>query len=251
MAKRHDALGIKQTMRLEWLQRAASLVAAGLEPKASRSDLHEYLAERRGTGLEGTRSDQARTFVVNCLMRTWVTPDAELLAFRDALLALVQGHPSSGLAAHWAMISAAYPFWFNVARQTGRLLALQEQVTQAQILGRVLEQYGDRQSVTRYGRFVLRSLIAWDVLADSDTRGCYCQPARASVLGVESCAFLLEAGLHATPEAKAELGVLLGNPGLFPFQLPSVTAEQILQCNARLDVARFGLDAELMRLKDA
>jgi hypothetical protein len=248
MGKRHEALGIKQTIRLEWVQRAADLMLAGLEAKRIREDLHEFLAERMGSGQHRTRSDQARTFAVNCLMRIWVSPDAELLAFRDALLAFLREHPSQGLAVHWAMISAAYPFWHNVARHTGRLLALQEQVTQVQILSRLREQYGDRQSVTRYARFVVRSFVAWGVLADAASKGCYEQVTSVVVQRADLCAMLLEAALHAMPDAKAELSVLLANPAFFPFQLPTVSGDQIVQQSARIALARYGLDAELLQL---
>ncbi|TVS21080.1 MAG: hypothetical protein EA424_00695, partial [Planctomycetaceae bacterium] len=37
--------------------------------------------------------------------------------------------------------------WLNVASQTGRLLALQDQATHAQIINRLKEQYGDRSQV--------------------------------------------------------------------------------------------------------
>jgi len=59
-------------------------------------------------------------------MRIWVDPKHELIAFRDAALEKLRSGTNQALPIHWAMISAAYPFWFNVARQTGRLLALQD-----------------------------------------------------------------------------------------------------------------------------
>jgi len=150
MGKRHEAIGIKQAIRFEWMQKAANLLLAGLDAKTIRQELHEFLADRKGNGSEGERSDQTRTFVVNNLMKIWVSPDPELIPFRDASLAFLRENPSMALAVHWGMISAVYPFWFNVARQTGRLLALQDQVTQTQIINRLKEQYGDRQTVSRY-----------------------------------------------------------------------------------------------------
>ena len=124
MSKRHEAIGIKQAIRLEWMQKASNLMLVGLEAKTIRQELHEFLADRKGNGVEGERSDQTRTFVVNNLMKIWVTPDLELISFRDASLEFLREHPSMALAVHWGMISAAYPFWFNVARQTGRLLVV-------------------------------------------------------------------------------------------------------------------------------
>ena len=66
------------------------------------------------------------------------------------------------LPLHSAILSAAYPFWFNVATQTGRLLKLQEQITQHQIFNRLKEQYGDRETVSRNARYTIRSFVAWE-----------------------------------------------------------------------------------------
>ena len=169
---RHESIGIKQVIRFEWMQKTANLLMAGLDAKTIRQELHEFLADRKGNGSEGTRSNQTRTFVVNNLMKIWVSPDPELIPFRDALLAFLRKNPSMALAVHWGMISVVYPFWFNVARQIGRLLTLQDQLTQTQIINRLKEQYGDRQTVSRYARFVIRSFVAWEVLKDSQIKGC-------------------------------------------------------------------------------
>ena len=147
ISRRHGAIGIKQVIRLEWMQKTANLLLAGINAKTIRQELHEFLAERKGNGSEGKRGETSRTQVVNMLMRIWVSPDLELLPFRDASLGFLQKDPSMSLAVHWGMIAAAYPFWFNIARQTGRLLSMQDQVTQAQIINRLKEQYDDYRLV--------------------------------------------------------------------------------------------------------
>ena len=150
MGKRHESIGIKQVIRFDWMQKTVNLLLAGLDATKIRQELHEFLADKKGNGSKGERSDQTRTFAVNNLMKIWVSPDSELILLRDASLSSLRENSLMPLAVHWGMISAVYPFWFNVARQTGRLLALQEQVTQMQIIGRMKEQYGDRQTVSRY-----------------------------------------------------------------------------------------------------
>ena len=249
MGKRHEAIGIKQTIRFEWMQKATNLLLAGLDAKAIRQELHEFLADRKGNGSEGERSDQTRTFVVNNLMKIWVSPDLELIPFRDALLAFLRENPSMTLAAHWGMISAVYPFWFNVARQTGRLLALQDQVTRTQIVNRLKEQYGDRQTVSRYARFVIRSFVAWGALKDSEAKGCYEKAVPVSIANPNLVILMFESALLATPEAKSALRLLLNNPAFFPFQLPVMTGDFISQRSGRIDVVRYGLDDELLKLK--
>ena len=70
---------------------------------------------------------------LNILMKIWVIPDKDLAQLRDSALQVLKDQSSMALCSHWAMISAAYPFWHNVAIQVGRLLNLQDQVTQQQI----------------------------------------------------------------------------------------------------------------------
>ena len=249
MAKRHEALGIKQVIRFDWMQKAANLLLAGLDAKTIRQELHEFLADRKGNGTAGERSDQTRTFVVNNLMNIWVSPAPELVPFRDASLEFLRKNPSMALAAHWGMISAVYPFWFNVARQTGRLLALQDQATQTQIINRLKEQYGDRQTVSRYAQFVIRSFVAWGALKDSEAKGCYEKAVPVSIAEPNLAILMIESALLATPEAKSALGLLLNNPAFFPFQLPVMTGDFASQRSGRIDVIRYGLDDELLKLK--
>ncbi len=249
MGKRHEAIGIKQAIRFDWMQKAANLLLVGLDAKTIRQELHEFLAARKGNGTEGERSDQTRAFVVNNLMKIWGSQDPELIPFRDASLAFLREDPTIALAVHWGMISAVYPFWFHVARQTGRLLALQDQVTQTQIINRLKEQYGDRQTVSRYAQYVIRSFVAWGVLKDSEAKGCYEKVAPVTIADANLASLMLESALLASPEGKSALGLLLKHPAFFPFQLPVMTGEFVSQRSDRIDVVRYGLDDELLKLK--
>ncbi len=250
MGKRHESVGIKQVIRFEWMQKAANLLLAGLDARAIRQELHEFLLDRKGDGSEGNRGETSRKQVVTMLMRIWVSPDPELVPFRDGALAFLQEHPSMSLPVHWGMVSAAYPFWFNVARQTGRLLALQDQVAQCQIFNRLKEQYGDRETVSRYARYAVRSFVYWGVLRDSETKGCYEKAAPAGIDDSDLAILMLESTLHATPEAKGALSLLLNTPAFFPFQLPAMTGDFVSQRSDRIDVVRYGLDDELLKLRN-
>ena len=250
MANRHETIGIKQVIRLEWMQKAANLLLVGLEAKAVRKELHEFLSNKRGNGSEGVRSDLTRTFVVDNLMKVWGSQDPNLTSFRKESLTYLRENPSMALAVHWGMISAVYPFWYNVARQSGRLLALQNQVTQTQIVRRLKEQYGDRQTISRYAQYVIRSFVAWGALEDTDFRGCYRKASTVRIADVNLAILMFESALLATSEAKCPLGLLLNNPALFPFQLPVMTGDYVSQRSDRIGVVRFGLDDELVKLKE-
>ena len=249
---RHEKIGIKQLIRLEWMDAALELLLAGMSADAIRAELKAYLADKKPEGGTGKRGANAYIMTVSILMQTWIEPEETLLALRDSLLQGIQSLPRhERLPYHWAMMSAAYPFWFHVARQTGRLFNLQDQVTQKQILTRTKEQYGDRQTVSRYGRFVVRSFVAWGVLRDTEAKGCYVK-AKAKALTDQQLAFLLlESVLHALPEGKGTLSMLSNTPGLFPFQLPDVTGKIISQFNPRIDVSQTaGFDDQMLALNN-
>ncbi|MBK6280983.1 MAG: hypothetical protein IPF57_24065 [Gammaproteobacteria bacterium] len=192
MGKGTKGIAIKQAIRFEWMQKAANLLLAGLDAKTIRRELHEFLVDRKGNGSERERSDQTRTFVVNNLMKIWISPDPELIK----------------------------------------------------------EQYGDRQTVSRYARFVIRSFVAWGALKDSEAKGCYEKAAPVSIAEPNLAILMFESALLATPEAKGTLGLLLNNPAFFPFQLPVMTGDFVSQRSERIDVVRYGLDDELLKLKD-
>ena len=132
MSKRDDVIGIKQAIRLEWMQKTTNLMLAGVDAKKIREDLHEFLANKKGDGTESERGKTSRTQVVNMLMNIWVSLDKQLLPFRDTSLEILRKNPSMSLAVHWGMISATYPFWFNVALLVGRLL---NEVTSVWVVG--------------------------------------------------------------------------------------------------------------------
>jgi hypothetical protein len=247
MATRHDVIGIKQAIRVEWMEKTVNLILAGLQANAIRQELHEFFVSAQET--DGSdRSKNTRTFLVNNLMRVWVDPERELIAFRDAAIESLRRRSSDALPIHWAMISAAYPFWFNVARQTGRLLSLQDQVTQMQIINRMKEQYGDRQTISRYAKYVIRSFVAWGVLTDTGSKGCYARSPKIQIDQVDRAALVYESVLLAEQVPKIAISLVQSNPALFPFAIQPMTGVRLAQLSKRVDVSRYGLDDELLVL---
>jgi hypothetical protein len=250
MSKRHDAIGIKQVVRLEWYDYALDLLLAGHKPKEIRSQLDDFICERLQSGGYGERGKQTYTKAVTQIMKSWVIPSTELSGFRDsALMYARQNRNGDRKALHWAMTIAAYPFWHRVAIQIGRLLNLQDSITQSQIRLRCFEAMGERSTVERSSRRVIRSFVAWDLLDDSGAKGCYKKVTQIGIADLKLGILLVEAVLHATPEGNGPLGLLLNNPGLFPFQLPVMTGEFISQNSDHIEVIRYGLDDELLKLR--
>lgn len=249
MGKRHTMLGIKGIIRKHWMDYTVQLMLAGLSEEEVREELKKYLVEQKGGGADSKNAPETHRFIINALS-SWFSPSKELLPLRDSALALIQSvDPKSWLPFHWAIMSASYPFWFNVARQTGRLLNLQDRVTQAQIFSRLKEQYGDRETVSRNARHAVRSLVAWGVLNDSKMKGCYEKSSPIIIDDASISVLLIESALHTDPEGKGTLDGLKNNPAFFPFQLPVLTGDFIASRSEFIEVVRYGLDEELLRLK--
>ena len=249
MSNRHEKLGIKQTIQKHWMDKTVQMLLAGVSVKDIRLELDDYLSTQKQSGGTGLRGEKTYGMAI-ALLAAWFSPPADLLDFRnDALMLAKATTPTEWLPLHWAVISAAYPFWYNVAKQTGRLLNLQDQVTQAQIFNRLKERYGDRETVARNARYTVRSFVSWGVIKDSPVKGCYEQTSLTNISDSNLAILMLESALLAHPESKAPLSLLLNTPAFFPFQLPVMSGDFISQRNNRIDVVRYGMDDELLKLK--
>ena len=147
------------------------------------------------------------------------------------------------------MVTAAYPFWSGVAAQAGRLLRLQGSAAAAHVQRRVREQYGERETVSRAARRVLRSFLDWGVLIESGKKGVYEQGPVLPVDDPKLIAWLVEAGLYAKPGGSAPLAETVQSTSLFPFRIGRMPAEHLVAASGRLDLLKHGLDQDLIMLK--
>lgn len=250
MKDRHAKLGIKQTIQRHWMDKTVQMLLAGMSEKELRTELRSFLETQLQRGGTGARGEKSCGMAIG-ILSSWFSPDANLLPFRNDALSMARQLPSEKwLPLHWAVISASYPFWFTVARQVGRLFNLQAQITQSQVVLRLKERYGDRETVTRNARYAVRSFVAWRTMKDTETRGCYEKSAPVEIVDPLLAMLMIESALLATPGGKGSLGMLLDTPAFFAFQLPVMTGGFISQRHARIEVVRYGLDEELLQLKE-
>lgn len=240
-------IGWSQRIRLEWLQRTADLVLAGNDKNSVFASLQQDLQDQLSIG--GTAKRGNREKAITILMKLWSIPPKHLQDFRNRGLRLIQALPDKQhILVHWGIAMAVYPFWAGVAEQTGRLLRLQGQVAASQVQRRIRERYGERETVSRAARRVLRSFVDWDVLKESGQKGIYVQGERLPVKDFWTMGWLIEAMLRAGSNKSASLHSLMQSPSLFPF---SFTASVSLSSYTGLELMRFGLDEEIVMLKNS
>lgn len=245
---RFTQIGLDRLVRLAWLEKVLPLVLAGNDAAHIRRILQGDLQGAfRSTDIN-VRGSIDKTITI--LTKVWLTVPSELESLRVEGLELSKRvPPRDRLALHWGMVMAAYPFWFGVAMQVGRLLRLQGSVAAAHVQRRVREQYGERETVSRRTRYALRSYLDWGVLQETDKRGIYAVGMAAAVDDSRLVAWLVEASLHARANGSAPLKDLIDSPSLFPFRIKPVHAESLVAASSRLDLLRHGLDEDLVMLR--
>jgi len=248
MNSRLNQIGFSQRVRLEWLEVTANLVLAGNDKPAINDALQELLKDKVSIGGQAERGNREK--IITILMKVWLNVPRELEALRVDGLELLKRVPRTDrLAVHWGMVMAAYPFWASVASHVGRSLKLQDSATAVHIQRRLREQYGERETVARATRRVLRSFIDWGVLSETGTKGVYSQGLYISVVDPTIASWLIEASLHTRTNGCAPLKDLVESTGLFPFRIKHFAAESLLATSPRLDLLRHGLDGELVILR--
>lgn len=243
-----DQIGFSQRVRLEWFERTANLVLAGNDKTATTDALQELLKEKVSIGGQAERGNREKT--ISILLKTWLTPPSGLDPLhRDGLELFKRVPQRDHLVLHWGMVTAAYPFWAGVAVHVGRLLRLQGSAAAPHIQRRVREQYGERETVARAARRVLRSFLDWEVLQESGKKGIYTPGPTLPLENTRLIAWLTEAALYARANGAVPLKDLIDAPSLFPFKIKPIHAEALVAASTRLDVLRHGLNEDLIMLR--
>jgi hypothetical protein len=240
-------IGFSQRIRLEWLERTAALLAAGRSRELIQTALAQTLEEKLSVG--GTADRGNREKAISILLKIWVSVPATLKPLRDDALEHVRRlSPSEHLPLHWGMTMAVYPFFGVVAEAVGRLLELQGSVAASQLQRRIRELLGERETVARAARRILRCFIDWGVLEEDAQEGVYHPAASRQVSDARLAAWLIEASLVASGLRSGALRALLVAPRLFPFRIP-VAMNSKLHLGHRLELFRQGLDEEMVLVR--
>ncbi|MGH8069883.1 MAG: hypothetical protein ACRERE_32505 [Candidatus Entotheonellia bacterium] len=240
-------IGFSQRIQLGWLERTASLLFMGHTRNEIQAALQELLRDQLSVG--GTAQRGNREKAISILLKIWVTIPKGVELFRDEGLAHLNRLPlADHLAVHWGMTIAVYPFVSIVAEAVGRLLRLQGSCAAVQVQRRVREQLGERETVARAARRVLRCFIDWSVLQETKEKGVYQAAPVRSVTDKKLATWLIEAALLATPSNVLPLKALTQSPMLFPFSIGPLSMGNLGGHN-RLEGFRQGLDEEMVMFR--
>ena len=241
---RQDRIGFSQRIRLDWLEYTANLVLAGNSRDDIVAALDERLQEKLSVGKSPERGNRAKAITI--LTRVWVSPPSELRTLHDeGLDRLRRSAPNDRILLHWCMCAAVYPFFGVVANATGRLLRLQGSAAAVQVQRRLRERLGERETVARAARRILRGFVDWGVLLETDAKGVYRGAAKLTVDDAALAAWAIKAVLAAQANKPQSAGTLLSGPHLFPFDI-GLPSTRDLEAITDIEVIRRGLDHEVL-----
>ena len=233
-ASERKTLGMDRPLQLEWLDAVAGQLASGATPEEARAFTWKFLEG----AVSGSTAQSARGKTLTVLARIWLTVPKGNETVRDDALQLI--HAASAderLGLHWAMMSAAYPFFVDLATNVGKLIALNGECSLAQLNRRLVGVWGDRSTVRTAAQRIVRSMVQWGALEDGGQVGVYVPRKQRIVLPAHVAALLVE-GLIIATDSGAPLDQLVSHAAAFPFEL-RLTAND-LRRHARLRVHRQG-----------
>lgn len=241
---RQDQIGFSQRIRLDWLEYTANLVLAGNSRDDITAALDDRLREKLSVGQNPERGNRAKAITI--LTKVWVSPPSELRTLRDeGLDSLRRLAPNNRILLHWCMCAAVYPFFGIVADSTGRLLRLQGSAAAVQVQRRLRERLGERETVARAARRILRGFVDWGVLLETEDKGIYRNAARRPVDDTPLAIWAIKAVLTAQANKPQSAGFLLSGPHLFPFNI-GIPSTRDLEADEDIEITRHGLNHDVL-----
>jgi hypothetical protein len=250
MSKRHDKIAFKQIVRLEWMNETLSLVLAGYPESEIRVKLDQYLSTQRQSGGVGNPRNKATYGMSLGLLSCWFRKEPELEDFRKSLLTqATRMYQEDWLPLHWAMLAASYPFFAWVCEHVGRLFSLQESITSAQVYERMKQMFGDKEMIARNTRYVVRTLVSWNLLEDEGRKGQYSQPSVFQIQDTQLTQLLLEGLLLSMPDERCELNALLRHRALYGFSIGYTSPQELVRLsNGRIVATQVGLTTGMLEI---
>lgn len=241
---RYEKIGFKQPIKKAWLDCAVILLLQGKTSQEIRNALTELIS--KDDTASGHRSDGSVKYAL-AILGAWFAPEDDLKIFRNQLLVQAETlEQPQWISLHWAILVSAYPFLLTVATVIGRLFSLQDNASKTQILLRLTEIYGERETIERNMRYAIQSLIDMHLLDKTSEKAVYAISEKVPVLKMETALLLWKAILHASKAHRLPVASLRNAHSLYAFELPEITLGHAHEQFPDLDYMRFNHNDEFL-----
>ncbi len=202
-----------------WLEEGLRLRAEGIDDAAWLERMEEVVKMET----QGRDSVQKS---MRYLRHIWTDAAGED-SLRSAAIALYRAAPDkkTSRVLSWGMVIATYPFLIEVAATLGRMLRVQSEVKLEQLLRKLTETHGEKETVRRSGRYSL-SLIQDLGFVERSSPGCYRLLPPITIQDAAISSWLLRAWFRATGQVESVDRVALSsNPGFAFFDANALVSD--------------------------
>ena len=212
-------IAFNRRLRASWLEEGLRLRAEGIDDAAWLERMEEVVKMET----QGRDSVQKS---MRYLRHIWTDAAGED-DLRTAAIAIYQASPDkkTSTVLSWGMAIATYPFLIDVAATLGRMLRVQSEVKLEQLLRKLTETHGEKETVRRSGRYSL-SLIQDMGFVERSSPGCYRLLPPVTIQDAAISSWLMRAWFRATGQVESVDRVALSsNPGLAFFDANSLVSD--------------------------
>lgn len=235
------SITFNRRLRSAWVTEGMRLLGEGVGKDAWIERMTEVVSAE----LTGTNSI---TKSMRYLRHIWVEP-GEMEPLREAAIHLY--HESSDAARDrgiaWGMASATYPFLFEVAVTACRILRVQPEMKLEQLLRKLYEVFGEKETVRRSGRYSLGLIVELDFLEKTGKAGLYRPAPQVKVQDTALAAWLVRCWFAASDTiGTIDRMTLAGHPGLGFFNGAALVDAAVEEGVVKMD--RLSLATEVISL---
>lgn len=239
-------IGFDKKIRYAWMDAVAYWASGGLSQEEIRDNLDSLLKSKLAD--TGKRSSLSK--VRSILLRIWGIQEDNVQSLRESAYSLYPvASDKEKLLLHWGLTAATYPFFYQVAEHTGRLLSITNEIRSRQVVRRIKEKYGERSTLDYAVPRVVRSFVEWGVLQPGD-KHLVLKPSMPKRIekNPQLISWFMEAIIRATGKQIIPFSSITGGPAMFPFSIETRISD--VEVNSRLTVYRQNVDEDMVLLKD-
>lgn len=242
MSNKKVTIGFDRYIEKQWIDQTAKWVVQGKE----RADLHTLIDDYLSLYIKGETSLRKTK---NVLFGCWFNETKENKTYKQQAVELWQQvKPEERLIIHWGLAMASYPYFASVVRQIGRLDRLQGDIHSKELQKRVVEIYGDTESVRRAASRLLQSLTQWGVLEQLSTSTFHVKRGLV-VTDRKLLAWLAVSPLLCSNRARLDIAEIYSDPAFFPFIIDNQLMRP--ETNAMIEVVHQGVSETVIAIKNS
>lgn len=206
-------IGFDRPIQMEWLDETARLYSEKKNVDEIKDLLNNYLEDE-------VRSNDNRRKTVNILANCWANVNPEYEDIRDIALGLwLKSDDSQKIAMHWSMLLLAYPVFFDIAENIGKLLSLQDEFSTPMVKRRIYEKWGERSTLEYAIGRIIRSIRDWGIIEQGKKYGFYKKNRKIDFIDKDIQVLLLKTYLIASQKNHIDYANVGYIPVLFPFDV--------------------------------